>query len=180
MRIVLLTFGALFTLVACSDGDREVVGDPIPVPTPADVDVVSDPLPPSTADGVPTQQVMLFGGRDATAKRYASPPEDSLEYAIMKSLMMIGAEEYDAWMDQFCHPDACDDERKREAMASHVLPAAKASAATCLHDGALLVTKQEVENGITKTWIYCGDARMPAPSSAAQVDGTWRFSSISW
>jgi hypothetical protein len=126
------------------------------------------------------ESVALFGGRSGTAVRHHAPAEGSIEHAILTSLTMLSAEDYDGWMDTYCHADACDDQRKRDAMSSHVLPSAKAAASTCVHDGDLLVTKTEEDNGFTKVWIYCGAGRMPAPATAENVDSAWKFSSVSW
>ena len=148
------------------------------------LDVPSEPTPsatvpePEMADGEET--VALFGGRSGTAVRHQSPQAGSIEHAIVDSLTILASEDYEGWMDTYCHADACDDQRKRDAMTSHVLPSAQAAASTCLHDGDLLVTKNEEENGFTKVWIYCGDNRMPAPATAQNVDGAWKFSSVSW
>jgi len=161
-----------------------LVGCNAAVETPADAPADASETP-TTAEPAPTvpdgmEEVALFGGRTGNATRHHEPAEGTIEHAILKSLELIAAGDHDGWMTAYCHEDACGDERMQESMKSHVLPAAQGAMASCTHDGDLLVTKQEEENGFTKTWIYCGASRMPAPSTAENVDGEWRFSSISW
>jgi hypothetical protein len=170
MRILLL-----IALVGCKTTETTT-----PAPTET-VEHPAEPAPvaaPAMAEG--EESIALFGGRSGTAVRHHAPAEGSIEHAILDSLTLLSAENYDGWMDTYCHADACDDQRKRDAMSSHVLPSAKAAASTCVHDGDLLVTKTEEENGFTKVWIYCGEGRMPAPATAQNVDGAWKFSSVSW
>ena len=171
-----MRFLLLLTLAACGDSD-------VVAPSSHDAPVLTEPEPapapaPELAEGM--EAITLFGGRTSSATRYASPEDGTIEKAIIASLTLLAAESYDEWMDTYCHEDACGDPDKRAAMTSHVLPAARAAASVCLHDGAILVTRQEDENGFTKTWIYCGESRMPAPSTAQNVEGAWQFSSISW
>lgn len=166
-----------FLLAACGTSDAPSGEEPLTPPEQAEPVPASAPAP-AAASG--TESVELFGGRTGSATRFHQPPQDSVEYAILESLKILAEGDYDRWMDTYCHADACDDERKRESMASHVLPSAQAAHEYCVHNGDLLVTRSENENGYQKTWIYCGSTRMPAPSTAQQTDDGWRFSSISW
>lgn len=174
MRLIVLV--SLSLLAACKTSEP-ASSDPAGMePTP---EPMTAPAPePQMAEGM--EEVALFGGRTGTATRHHAPADNTVEHAIHDSLMLLAAEDYDTWMDRYCDPEACDDERKREAMTSHVLPSAKMASSSCLHDGDVLVTKQEVDGDYTKTWIYCGESRMPAPSTARSIDGSWRFSSVSW
>ncbi len=173
----------LLALIAC--------GSPQPAPTapePAPAAEPAEPAPaPKPSMDVPPEravEVKLPTGKTVTADRVSDPAPGTVEHAIIASINLITAGDFDAWIAQYCHDSACGTPEGIEAMKRFNLPAAQGTAKACLgEDGnSVVVTRRDpVEaDGLTRVFVYCGEDRMPPSSAHYLVDGTYRVASLSW
>ncbi len=131
-------------------------------------------------------QVKTPLGQTITGTKHTSPKEGSIEALILKSLKMIEAKEWDEWMKTYCHKTHCpDDKAALEAMKNYNLTASSKSAHACMHDdkSSIIVTRRDgdpAKDTTVTTYIFCGEKRMPTPSTAEKVGDKWLISSFSW
>lgn len=138
----------------------------------------ADP-PPAGA----TRSVALPTGVSVQAEVVTAPAEGTVEHAIVHALTTIIAGDFGTFMSGICDPETCADPRQQEQLTTYNLPAAQRSGASCLHGEAnneIVITRRRDENGLSTLYLFCGEGRMPAPSTWKQVDGTWKTSSFSW
>lgn len=131
----------------------------------------------------PTQQVTLPTGRAVAAEVITAPADGSVDAAILATLKTVIAGDFTTFLTAWCDPSTCADARQQEQLVTYNLPSAQRTGAACLHgdaDDQLWVTRRREENGLTTVYLWCGDGRMPAPSTWRQVDGAWKTSSFSW
>jgi len=131
----------------------------------------------------PTQDVTLPTGRTVQAEVITAPEDGSVELALMTTLKTVIAGDFPTFLNTQCDPSTCADERQQQQLTAYNLPAAQRSGAACLQgddDDQLVITRRREENGLTTVYLWCGDGRMPAPSTWRQVDGVWKTSSFSW
>lgn len=130
-----------------------------------------------------SQDVTLPTGRTITAEVITDPADGTVEHAIMTTIRTVVAGDFSTFLSTQCDPATCADERQQEQLTNYNLPAAQRSAGACLQgetDNELVVTRRRDENGLTTVYLWCGDGRMPAPSSWKQIEGVWKTSSFSW
>jgi len=131
-----------------------------------------------------TQDVNLPTGRTVAAEVIQTPADGSMEHALLTTLTTVVAGDFNTFFASQCDPSVCSDERQQEQLRTYNLPSAQRSGSACLHGEAndtLLITKRkEAPGGLTTVYLFCGEGRMPAPSTWGQVDGAWKTSSFSW
>lgn len=128
-------------------------------------------------------QVATPIGKTLTAQKVSSPAATSPEGVVQASIQMITAGDFDAWIGKHCHPSMCPaDPAAIEALKNYNLSTAKKTAGVCLHDDGktLLVTRKDVTDTKITLYLWCGDKRMPAPSSMEKVGENWKITSFSW
>ena len=124
-------------------------------------------------------------GRTMQAEKITNPAAGTIEHAIIESMKMIKAGQFDQWMNTWCHPDRCPDTPSaRESMRRYNLKSSQPSIHHCMQDDqtSILVTRRDEPDaqGRQTVYIFCGETRMPAPSTLVQVDGKWLVTSFSW
>ncbi len=137
-------------------------------------------------------QVKTPLGQTITGKKAMSPAADSVEGVVITSLKMIRDGKFDAWMDTHCHPSHCaldktqpHYEANRASMKNYNLTASSKSAGHCLHDEgkSIIVTRQDGDpatDAKVTVYIFCGEKRMPTPSTLEKDGDSWKVSSFSW
>ena len=136
-----------------------------------------------TAEPAATTQVTLPTGKTIDAQKFVDPPEGSVEHAMIQSMNMIKAGNFDAWVGQYCHPNTCPDKQAIDALKAYQLKSSSKTVHECMtDDGGVLVTKREEDEaqGGFRIYVFCGENRMPAPSSLIKADGSWKVASFSW
>lgn len=137
--------------------------------------------PTATASG--SQQVTLPTGKTVDAQKFTNPPEGSIEFAIIDSMSMIKAGNFDGWVSKWCDPGTCPDAKAIESLKAYQLKSSSKTAHECMtDDGSILVTKREKNEaeGTTRVYLFCGPNRMPAPSSLKPAGDNWKVTSFSW
>lgn len=138
---------------------------------------------PPTATPAGTQQVTLPTGKTIDAAKFKDPTAGSIEAAIIESMGMIKAGNFDGWIAKYCDASTCPDERAVEALKTYQLKSSSKTVHECMtDDGGILVTKREANEaeGSTRVYVFCGPNRMPAPTSVKDAAGAWKFTSFSW
>ena len=168
-------------LAACgttSEAGPSEVAEPAAAPAPVEVPRVG------AAEPAGAIEVKTPLGSPVQAEHYVAPPEDTVEGAIVASLGLLHAGDFDGWISGWCHPTLCNAPEAELSLREYNLPAAKDSAGACLQDEGkgVYVTKREAPNdqGEVRLYVWCGEGRMPAPSSLALHDGRWKVTSFSW
>ena len=137
-----------------------------------------------TAAAQSTQDVRLPTGRTVAAEVVRGPAADSMENAVLLTLTTVIAGDFDTFLSSQCDPSVCSDERQQEQLRTYNLPSAQQSGGACLHgegkDTLLITKRKEAPGGLVTVYLWCGEGRMPAPSTWGQVDGAWKTSSFSW
>lgn len=137
----------------------------------------------SSAHAQQTVEVRTPLGKVLQAEVVKAPAAGTVEDAILQSLRQISAKDFDGWMGTWCHPTRCpSDPQAREEFKRFNLTAASRTAHECLREGdSLWVTQRKTDDhGAVTVYLYCGDKRMPAPSTQIRVGDRWQVSSFSW
>ncbi|MBN2798881.1 MAG: hypothetical protein JXX28_07000 [Deltaproteobacteria bacterium] len=130
-----------------------------------------------------TVEVRTPLGQVIQAEVVKAPAAGTVEDSVLQSLKMIQAKEFDAWIATWCHESRCPvDPQAREEFKGYNLTAASRTAHECLQEGdALWVTNRKTDDrGATTVYLFCGEKRMPSPSTHIQVGERWQVSSFSW
>lgn len=177
MRILVLACGLLG---GCGTSTEAGPQEPPPPPAaePAEVPRVG------AAEPTGAVEVKTPLGETIQAERYLSPPDDTVEGAILASLALLRDGDFDGWLAGWCHPTLCSAPEAELSLREYNLPAAKTSAGSCIQEEGkgVWVTRREAPNeqGEVQVYVWCGEGRMPAPSSLALHDGRWKVTSFSW
>lgn len=129
------------------------------------------------------RDVTLPTGRTVSAEVVTDPAEGTIEHAIMTTIKTITAGDFSTFLANQCDPATCGDPLQQEQMTTYNLPAAQRTAGACLQgdgDNELVITRRREEGPNMTVYLWCGDGRMPAPSTWKQIDGVWRTNSFSW
>lgn len=141
-------------------------------------------LLPATALAKDTVEVTNPLGKTIQAEKITDPEPGTLEYTALTSIEMMRDGKFDEWMNSWCHPTRCpDDPNARASLKRYNLTAASKTGAGCLHDGgkSLIVTRRVDDAPDKKTiYLFCGETRMPAPSTYIKQGDKWLVSSFSW
>ncbi len=130
-----------------------------------------------------TESVTLPTGRTVQAEVVSAPAEGTVEKAILTTLQTIIAGDFSTFLASQCDPNTCSDARQQSQLTQYNLPAAQQSGPACLHGEThdqLWITKRREQTGTLTVYLWCGEGRMPAPSTWKQIDGAWKTSSFSW
>jgi len=123
-------------------------------------------------------------GMTIQADKVVNPAAGTIEHQIIESLKMIRDGQFDKWMDTHCFPSRCDEQVARAQMSNFNLANSKKSAGKCLqNDNEIWVTARKgdpANDKIVKVFVFCGENRMPAPSSHNKLNDKWYVASFSW
>jgi len=172
----------LFAIAACGGTPQEAPPAPEPTPT---AEPEPEPAAKPTLEVPPERAVeVTVLGKTVTGDHIVAPAAGTPEEAIVQSLKLLTAGDFDTWIKDWCHASMCGTPEGIEAVKTHTLPATQGSAGDCLgEDGnSITVTRRDsVEpDGLTRIFVWCGAKRMPAPAALYLVDGRYRVASLSW
>lgn len=178
------------TNAPADDATEDAAADAAEAPAPSDAedagaedDAEAAAEVPGKATPVGTETVTLPTGKSVEAEKFTAPAAGTVEESILSSISLIRAGEFETFMDEWCHESYCGSDKLRENMTSYVLPAAKGTSGQCIVDDgeSIIVTRRELaDDGSVRVYVFCGDSRMPAPSSHVLVGERYLVSSLSW
>ena len=133
-----------------------------------------------------TTQVKTPLGKEITAQVVKAPAADTPEYSIIDSIKMLSKGNMDGWMTKWCYKPRCETPEAIDRLKAYTLSSATKNASKCLFDGDSIYVTNRKENAKvtppeTKIFTYCGDDRMPVPTSLRKLDdGSWKISTLSF
>lgn len=145
------------------------------------VGVTATAAPPTAAPSA-TVSVTLPTGKAVDAKKFVSPEKGSLEAAMIRAMTLIKDGQFDTYVSELCHSNTCPDAAAVESLKMYQLKSTQKTVHECMtEDGGILVTKRETsDDGSTRVYVFCGQNRMPAPSSLSMEGEMWKVTSFSW
>ena len=154
---MMATIGAMFALMSVSA--TSIAGDTVSVKTPL--------------------------GKTISAEKVKNPAKGTIEHQIIQSLQQIKDGKFDDWRKTNCFPARCDTDIAWEQMKNYNLEQSKKGAPGCLQgDGdEIWVTSRKGDPSSdkqVKVFIYCGQTRMPAPSTHEKHNDKWYVHTFSW
>jgi hypothetical protein len=128
-------------------------------------------------------------GKTVQAEKVTCPAngksaQAQIEAQILESLKQIRDGKFSDWRKSHCFPARCDTDVAWEQIKNFNLATSKKSVAYCLQsEDEIWVTTRKGNPDVdkqVKVWIFCGESRMPVPSTHEKLNGKWYVQTFSW